>query len=116
IKEKFKKLNARPVASLAADGRAEGGSERADSAMAERRLVAVLGQVQTYVFQLEMLKRCDPAVVRELAPRVKLNALMCRYLARRLPLEAQMTPLTCALRLALAYARAEGDRVLGALA
>ena len=84
--------------------------------MAERRLVAVLGQVQTYVFQLEMLKRCDPAVARELAPRVKLNALMCRYLARRLPLEAQMTPLTCALRLALAYARAEGDRVLGALA
>ncbi|QPI70142.1 DNA packaging terminase subunit 2 [Equid herpesvirus 6] len=90
-------------------------------AQARQRLLAVFGQVQAYIFQVEVLKRCDPAVLRRSIGALKLNALGLRLLRRRLAgalraqARRQQTPLACALELALAYAAAEGERVLEAL-
>ncbi|AVT50751.1 DNA packaging terminase subunit 2 [Cervid alphaherpesvirus 2] len=96
------------------DGEGLGG------AAARQRLLAVLGQVQTYNFQLALLGCCDPAVARRHLGAVKLNALMVRWLRRRLggALRAQarvrLTPLTYALDLALDHAAAAGDALLAA--
>ncbi|AVT50681.1 DNA packaging terminase subunit 2 [Cervid alphaherpesvirus 1] len=97
------------------------GADRGGAA-ARQRLLAILGQVQTYNFQLALLGRCDPAVVRRHLDAVKLNALMARWLRRRLggALRAQarvrLTPLTYALDLALDHAAAESDALLAAAA
>ncbi|BBM13200.1 DNA packaging terminase subunit 2 [pteropodid alphaherpesvirus 2] len=92
-----------------------------EATVARQKLLALLGQVQAYVFQLELLKRCDPQVgLTKLAP-LKLNALSVRAVQRQLSagLQAQsgsaLTPLSVTLDLLLAYARAEGERVLTAL-
>ncbi|AAQ73707.1 ICP18.5 [Psittacid alphaherpesvirus 1] len=51
-----------------------------------RRLLAVAGQLQTLLFQIELLKRCDPEVLvkRALRAKIKHNALMVLYLHSRL--------------------------------
>ncbi|QBM10872.1 Tripartite terminase subunit UL28 [Caprine alphaherpesvirus 1] len=96
----------------------DGGS--AGGARDRQQLLAVLGQVQTYIFQMALLRRCDVAVVRRHLGAVKLNALMVRWLRRRLggALRAQarerLTPLTYALDISLHYAEAEGDALLEA--
>lgn len=89
--------------------------------VARQKLLALLGQVQTYVFQIELLRRCDPHIGRGKLPQLKLNALQVRALRRRLRpgLEAQagafLTPLSVTLELLLEYAWREGERLLGSL-
>ncbi|AVT50616.1 DNA packaging terminase subunit 2 [Cervid alphaherpesvirus 3] len=103
-------------------GSGSGAGAGRGGAAARQRLLAILGQVQTYNFQLALLGRCDPAVVRRHLDAVKLNALMARWLRRRLggALRAQarvrLTPLTYALDLALDHAAAESDALLAAAA
>ncbi|QBH75264.1 DNA packaging terminase subunit 2 [bovine alphaherpesvirus 1] len=110
-------LGSEPGPALGPD--AEPGSAFGGAA-ARQRLLAILGQVQTYNFQLALLGRCDPAVARRHLDAVKLNALMVRWLRRRLggALRAQarvrLTPLTYALDLALDHAAAESDALLAA--
>ncbi|AQS79187.1 DNA packaging terminase subunit 2 [Ateline alphaherpesvirus 1] len=96
-------------------------SAEPDAAAARQKMLALLGQVQTYIFQVELLKRCDPRVGAAKIPQLKLNALQVRVLERRLRpgLAAQaselVTPASLALDLALTYARREGERLLGEL-
>ncbi|AQM74699.1 DNA packaging terminase subunit 2 [Bovine alphaherpesvirus 5] len=96
------------------------GPAQPSGAAARQRMLAIFGQVQTYNFQLALLGRCDPAVARRHLDAVKLNALMVRWLRRRLggALRAQarvrLTPLTYALDLALDHAAAESDALLAA--
>lgn len=54
------------------------------SAQARQRLLAIFGQVQAYIFQVEMLKRCDPSALLPLVGSLKLNALTIRMLRRKL--------------------------------
>nr|QBH84434.1 UL28 [Human alphaherpesvirus 2] len=89
--------------------------------VARQKLLALLGQVQTYVFQLELLRRCDPQIGLGKLAQLKLNALQVRVLRRHLRpgLEAQaaafLTPLSVTLELLLEYAWREGERLLGHL-
>nr|APQ35787.1 DNA packaging protein [Equid alphaherpesvirus 1] len=91
------------------------------SAQARQRLLAIFGQVQAYIFQVEMLKRCDPLALLPLVGSLKLNALTIRMLRRKLggalieQAQHQQTPLACALTMALEYAEVEGERVLRAV-
>ncbi|YP_443875.2 DNA packaging terminase subunit 2 [Papiine alphaherpesvirus 2] len=88
---------------------------------ARQKLLALFGQVQTYVFQLELLRRCDPRIGRGKLAALKLNALQVRAVRRRLRpgLAAQarafLTPLSVTLELLLEYAQREGERLLGCL-
>ncbi|AFR32470.1 DNA packaging terminase subunit 2 UL28 [Leporid alphaherpesvirus 4] len=88
---------------------------------ARQRLLAILGQLQTYIFQVELLKRCDPKVASAHADTLKRNALQVRALCRNVSgalaeqFSTLVTPLTLTLEMSLAHARAEGERVLSAL-
>ncbi|BAV93081.1 DNA packaging terminase subunit 2 [Equid alphaherpesvirus 4] len=90
------------------------------NAQARQRLLAIFGQVQAYIFQVEILKRCDPSALQPLIGALKLNALTIRKLKRKLggalmeQARHQQTPLACALAMALEYAHVEGERVLRA--
>ncbi|ADO13799.1 DNA packaging terminase subunit 2 [Saimiriine alphaherpesvirus 1] len=86
-----------------------------------QKLLALVGQVQTYTFQIELLKRCDPRVGVRKIPPLKHNALQVRVLTRRLrpglvaQADALVTPASLILDLSLAYARREGERLLAEL-
>ncbi|AVW80949.1 DNA packaging terminase subunit 2 [Felid alphaherpesvirus 1] len=88
------------------------------TAAARQRLLVILGQIQTYIFQIELLKRCDPEVLRRYMNPLKLNALTIRFLSRKLfpALGNQarhiQTPLTYAVWIALRYASIEGERLI----
>ncbi|AHM96150.1 DNA packaging terminase subunit 2 [Papiine alphaherpesvirus 2] len=109
-----------------ASGPAGAGAPADDAAVSEptaarQKLLALFGQVQTYVFQLELLRRCDPRIGRGKLAALKLNALQVRAVRRRLRpgLAAQarafLTPLSVTLELLLEYAQREGERLLGCL-
>ncbi|QPO25237.1 DNA packaging terminase subunit 2 [Bovine alphaherpesvirus 2] len=91
------------------------------AAVARQKLLVVLGQLQTYIFQVELLKRCDPQVARHQIGKLKLNALQVRAVSRHFMegMSSQaatlITPLTLALELSLEYARREGEKLLEAL-
>ncbi|SCL76942.1 DNA packaging terminase subunit 2 [Spheniscid alphaherpesvirus 1] len=90
-------------------------------ALARQKLLAILGQVQTYVFQIELLKRCDPSAVMKCRCALKLNAIMIRYLLNELgpglaiQTSTSLTPMTYAVRLALRYADREGTKLADAI-
>ncbi|AIA09522.1 DNA packaging terminase subunit 2 [Macacine alphaherpesvirus 1] len=97
------------------------GDAVSEPTAARQKLLALFGQVQTYVFQLELLRRCDPRIGRGKLAALKLNALQVRAVRRRLRpgLAAQarafLTPLSVTLELLLEYAQREGERLLGCL-
>nr|ABU49740.1 UL28 [Anatid alphaherpesvirus 1] len=100
-----------------------GADRQHGAAAARQRLLATFGQLQTYIFQIELLKRCDPDVILggETLRNLKLNAMMVRYLEKHIntgfvkQAEIYLTPMTYALHLSLRYAKKEGESVLAAI-
>ncbi|ARE59075.1 UL28 [Gallid alphaherpesvirus 2] len=88
---------------------------------ATQKLFAIWGQIQSYLFQVELLKRCDPTVGVRMINRLKLNVLMIYYLEKKMvpalkeQREMNLTPLTYGLWLALRRAKLEGELLLDAL-
>ncbi|QOD40130.1 DNA packaging terminase subunit 2 [Macropodid alphaherpesvirus 4] len=88
---------------------------------ARQKLLALLGQLQTYIFQLELLKRCDPQIAIQKMPKLKLNMLQVWQLRLQLKdgLASQqrklLTPLSVTVDLLLEYSHGEGGRLLRAL-
>ncbi|AID52732.1 DNA packaging terminase subunit 2 [Falconid herpesvirus 1] len=90
--------------------------------VARQKLFAIWGQIQTYAFQIELLKRCDPEVGSRSLRGLKLNALMVRYLMAELgpgleeQAEMRLTPLTYGLWLAIRRVKDEGEALIAAFA
>nr|QQL09404.1 DNA packaging terminase subunit 2 [Canid alphaherpesvirus 1] len=86
-----------------------------------QRILVILGQVQAYIFQIELLKRCDPNISIRYINSFKLNALTVRFLKRQLfsSLDLQskhfQTSLLFALEITIIYALSEGERLISAL-
>ncbi|AMB17005.1 DNA packaging terminase subunit 2 [Macropodid alphaherpesvirus 1] len=88
---------------------------------ARQKLLVLLGQLQTYIFQIELLKRCDPQIGTQQMAKLKLNILQVMQLKLQLGdgLTDQqlrlLTPLSVTVDLLLEYSHREGVRVLRAL-
>ncbi|QCA42875.1 ORF30 [Human alphaherpesvirus 3] len=82
-----------------------------------RTLLVLLGQVYTYIFQVELLRRCDPRVACRFLYRLAANCLTVRYLLKlflrgfNTQLKFGNTPTVCALHWALCYVKGEGERL-----
>ncbi|AEI00232.1 ICP18.5-like protein [Gallid alphaherpesvirus 3] len=102
-------------------GNAQALDVERDSIFASQKLLAVWGQLQSYLFQVELLKRCDPRVGVRMIKPLKLNVLMVRYLENLMApglteqLERNISPLSYGLWLALRRARLDGEVLLRAL-
>ncbi|AAG45766.1 UL28 DNA packaging protein [Meleagrid alphaherpesvirus 1] len=92
-----------------------------EGSIARQKLLAVWGQIQSYLFQIEILKRCDPVVGMRMINRLKLNVLMIRYLEKKLlpgwkeQEDISITPITYGVWSAIRRARLEGEVLLSAL-
>uniref|UniRef100_A0AAU0K7D6 Processing and transport protein n=1 Tax=Anatid alphaherpesvirus 2 TaxID=3080522 RepID=A0AAU0K7D6_9ALPH len=84
-------------------------------------MLVAWGQVQSYAFQVELLKRCDPDVAVGALRGLKLNALTLRYLLGNMAaaMEEQagvrLSQLTYALWLTARRTKAEGEALIEAV-
>nr|WGL40840.1 DNA packaging terminase subunit 2 UL28 [Psittacid alphaherpesvirus 6] len=90
-------------------------------ARGRQKLLAIWGQVQSYIFQVELLKRCDPLIGIRYLRALKANALTVRYLMDQLrggvdlQRRNRLTTLTCSMWLALVRAAGEGENLIETL-
>nr|BCB65315.1 DNA packaging terminase subunit 2-like protein [Walrus alphaherpesvirus 1] len=90
-------------------------------AITRQKILVILGQIEAYIFQVELLKRCDPNVSLRYLKLLKLNALTIRFIKRQIfsSIESQskqfQTSLLFAVELTIRYALLEGERLLSAI-
>ncbi|QBN85149.1 DNA packaging terminase subunit 2-like protein [Phocid alphaherpesvirus 1] len=90
-------------------------------AVTRQKILVILGQIQAYIFQVELLKRCDPSVSLRYLRLLKLNALTVRFIKNQVfsTFEIQsrqfQTSLIFAVELTIRYALFEGERLISSL-
>ncbi|AAG27204.1 unknown [Cercopithecine alphaherpesvirus 9] len=83
-----------------------------------RVMMVLLGQLKTYTFQMELLRRCDPRIACRFISSLTINCLTVRYIIKHLQpglikqTSGKLTPLIYSLVVTLKYLQYEAEALL----